>query len=109
LIKEVAYYEKEVQENEGKLQQMKDQNKDPYDIKKFIEILGESQMMVPDSQARLRQMLEELAVAVENAASADVASNSEWFLTAQQLLKVYNVSLTDDLQETTVEDGDDVF
>jgi hypothetical protein len=24
-------------------------------------------------------------------------------------LKVYNVSLTDDLQETTVEDGDDVF
>ncbi|KAL7447708.1 hypothetical protein ACHAWC_000044, partial [Mediolabrus comicus] len=37
LIKEATYYEKEVKENEQQLQRMKDEKKDPYDIKKFEE------------------------------------------------------------------------
>ncbi|EEC43012.1 predicted protein, partial [Phaeodactylum tricornutum CCAP 1055/1] len=60
LLKEVNYYQKEVQENEVKLQQMKDDNRDPYDVKKFAEVLDESYMMVPDSEARLAQAVHEL-------------------------------------------------
>jgi tubulin-specific chaperone A len=61
LAKEVAYYEKEVKENEEKLQGMKEAKKDAYDIKKFEEVLGESYMMIPDSKARFQQSLEELS------------------------------------------------
>ena len=33
-----------MKENEAKLQKMKDENKDEYDIRKFEEVLGESHM-----------------------------------------------------------------
>ena len=61
IAKEVDYYKKEVKENEDKLAAMKEQQKDPYDIKKFEEVLGESLMMVPDSENRLQKSLEDLA------------------------------------------------
>lgn len=61
LIKEVNYYKSEVQENQQKLQQMKqDPNKDQYDTKKFQEVLDESHMMVPDSESRLGKAVEDL-------------------------------------------------
>jgi tubulin-specific chaperone A len=61
LTKEVLSYEKEVMTNEAKIQKMKDDGKDPYDIKKQEEVLGESYMMVPDSKNRLDAALFELA------------------------------------------------
>ena len=60
LVKEATYYEEETKENEAKLQQMKDDGKDPYDIKKFQEVLGESQMMIPDSICRRDKQLADL-------------------------------------------------
>ena len=39
---------------------MKDDGKDPYDIKKFQEVLGESQMMIPDSICRRDKQLADL-------------------------------------------------
>eukprot|EP00578_Thalassiosira_sp_NH16_P021458 CAMPEP_0181103226 /NCGR_PEP_ID=MMETSP1071-20121207/14751_1 /TAXON_ID=35127 /ORGANISM="Thalassiosira sp., Strain NH16" /LENGTH=148 /DNA_ID=CAMNT_0023186283 /DNA_START=168 /DNA_END=614 /DNA_ORIENTATION=- len=60
LVKEASYYEKEVEENEAKLQRMKDEDKDQYDIKKFVEVLGESQMMIPDSACRRDRALDDL-------------------------------------------------
>ena len=39
---------------------MKDDNKDPYDIKKFQEVLGESHMMIPDSISRRDKTLDDL-------------------------------------------------
>mmetsp|Transcript_13002 Transcript_13002/g.23468 ORF Transcript_13002/g.23468 Transcript_13002/m.23468 type:complete len:142 (-) Transcript_13002:238-663(-) len=60
LVKEATYYEQEVKENEAILQQMKDDNKDPYDIKKFQEVLGESHMMIPDSISRRDKTLDDL-------------------------------------------------
>ena len=59
-MKEVAYYEKEVLENEAKLEEMKAKNQDKYDIKKFQEVLDESYMMIPDSKSRLAKVLEEM-------------------------------------------------
>ena len=39
---------------------MKDENKDQYDIKKFQEVVGESQMMIPDSISRRDKALDDL-------------------------------------------------
>ena len=47
-------------ENESKLASLKEEKWDPYDIKKFEEVLGESYMMVPDSESRLKKSLEDL-------------------------------------------------
>ena len=51
-MKEAAYYVDEVRENETKLEQMKNNNADKYDIKKFQEVLAESHMMIPNSISR---------------------------------------------------------
>jgi len=58
--KEVASYEKEVETNEARVQKMRDEGKDPYDIRKQEEVLQESYMMIPDSKARLESTLVEL-------------------------------------------------
>lgn len=63
--KEVAAYEKEVITNEARVQKMRDDGKDPYDIRKQEEVLQESYMMVPDSKSRLERALTELNDLVE--------------------------------------------
>jgi tubulin-specific chaperone A len=60
LVKEAAYYVDEVHENETKLEQMKNNNDDKYDIKKFQEVLAESHMMIPDSINRRDNALVDL-------------------------------------------------
>lgn len=60
MVKEVASYEKEVDTNTAKLQKMRDEGKDEYDIRKFEEVLHESQMMVPDSKTRQERTFEDL-------------------------------------------------
>eukprot|EP00752_Nemacystus_decipiens_P003388 g3135.t1 len=60
MVKEVASYETEAKENEAKVQKMRDDGKDPYDIRKQEEVLQESYMMIPDSKSRLAKVLEEM-------------------------------------------------
>ena len=57
-------YEKEVEQNEAKVQKMRDEGKDQYDIRKQEEVLQESYMMVPDSKARLENAIADLDAAV---------------------------------------------
>lgn len=106
LIKEALFYEREVKENEGKLAEMKAANKDPYDIKKFEEVLGESYMMVPDCKGRLKQYLQDLATYAESSEVEDLKSN-EWYIQAQELLakerERYD-SPEDEVKETNVDD-----
>jgi tubulin-specific chaperone A len=106
MLKEVSYYEKEVTENESKLNEMKEQEKNPFDIKKFEEVLGESYMMVPDSKNRLEQALSDLSTYLK---SADVVGleNNEWYIEALSMLRNQFGQLddTDDLvQETDITD-----
>jgi Tubulin binding cofactor A len=87
---------------------MKDDGRDPWDIKKFTEVLGESLMMVPDSEYRLRQAMEDLSEFVE--ANNELAE--EWYETAQLLLREHTASNDkDDVQETRLVDlaGDEAF
>lgn len=102
LAKEVAYYEKEVEENEDKLAKMKEEKSDPHDIKKFEEVLGESYMMIPDSKARFQKSLEELSLFLDTNATLQ---QGEWVSTAQAILKENGVSSkTTAVAETNVDD-----
>mmetsp|Transcript_32539 Transcript_32539/g.67864 ORF Transcript_32539/g.67864 Transcript_32539/m.67864 type:complete len:134 (-) Transcript_32539:293-694(-) len=101
--KEVDYYLQEVKENEEQLQQMKDDQKDPYDIKKFEEVLGESRMMVPDSHRRLEAAVEDLSSFLE--ASAPDLTDEEWKTTAQQILEKEKSGTSDEAAPSTNVDG----
>jgi len=60
LAKEKVTYEKEAAQQRERIQKLKEQDKDGYDIKKQEEVLQESLMMVPDCQRRLIKAFEEL-------------------------------------------------
>ncbi|XP_029050184.1 tubulin-specific chaperone A-like [Osmia bicornis bicornis] len=60
LAKEKITYEKEAAQQRERVQKLKEQDKDDYDIKKQEEVLQESLMMVPDCQRRLGKAFEEL-------------------------------------------------
>lgn len=60
LAKEKITYEKEAAQQRERIQKLKEQDKDGYDIKKQEEVLQESLMMVPDCQRRLVKAFEEL-------------------------------------------------
>jgi len=90
LVKEANYYEEEVEENEAKLQQMKDDKKDHYDIKKFQEVLAESHMMIPDSVCRRDKALDDLnefaaLLKKEEAGNSDLMG-CEWMGEAKKIL-----------------------
>lgn len=87
---------------------MKAANKDPYDIKKFEEVLGESYMMVPDSSTRLKQALQDLNAYVHSSeVSIGEYESNEWYIQANELLdrERNRFEVMDDIiQETSMED-----
>lgn len=60
LAKEKTMYEKEAQQQKERIEKLKAEGKDEYDIKKQEEVLQESLMMVPDCQRRLVRAYDEL-------------------------------------------------
>ena len=71
------------------MKEMKEQNKNPFDIKKFEEVLDESYMMIPDSKNRLEQSLTDLETYVESAEVKELAAETignEWYAKALELL-----------------------
>ena len=90
LVKEAAYYESEVKENEAKIEQMKDENRGKHDIKYFQEVLSESHMMIPDSTNRRDKALVDLLEFVallkkEEEGNADLMV-CEWMDEARKIL-----------------------
>lgn len=100
LAKEATYYEKEVKENEAKLDQMKQENKDPYDIKKFREVLGESSFMIPDSANRLTKSLDDLSLFLDTNSST-LNQQGEYYVAAQAILKEHGMLKDASTQEET--------
>ena len=94
-----------MKENEAKLQHMKDENKDQYDIKKFQEVVGESQMMIPDSSSRRDKALEDLkefvALLKKDESGNDELMNCEWMVEANKI-----VGVSDDDSKVDGNDGD---
>eukprot|EP00978_Attheya_sp_CCMP212_P019116 scaffold53166_cov52-Attheya_sp.AAC.1 len=67
LIKEAAFYMTELKENEDKLDKMKQEKHDVYDIKYFDDVVvGESRMMAPDSQAQMKKNIEDLEIFLDS-------------------------------------------
>ncbi|PKU36910.1 tubulin-specific chaperone a [Limosa lapponica baueri] len=66
LAKEKVMYEKEAKQQEEKIEKMKAEACDDYGIKKQIEILQESRMMIPDCQRRLEVARADLTQLLEN-------------------------------------------
>lgn len=73
MLKEVQSYEKEVVTNEARVQKMRDEGKDPYDIRKQEEVLQESYMMIPDSKARLESTLADLEALLDECKEGDAS------------------------------------
>merc|ERR1711962_909843 len=69
LSKEKKMYEKEAQDQAAKVEKMKVEGKDEYDIKKMIEVQKESLSMVPDCQRRLETAFKELSMILETEAA----------------------------------------
>lgn len=66
LSKEKVMYEKEAKQQEEKVERMKKEGGDEYVLKKQIEVLQESRMMIPDCSRRLEAAYTDLAQMLEN-------------------------------------------
>lgn len=69
----------------------KDETKDPYDIKKFGEVVGESQMMIPDSLNRFQKSLEDLKNFISNNEKV-LDIESEIFVASSTLIDKYDTT-----------------
>lgn len=67
LKKEAIYYNKELIDNENKLNNMIREKKDKYDIKKQEEILDETKLMIPNAKKRLQNKINEFENFVQDA------------------------------------------
>lgn len=65
---------------------MKDENRDPYDIKKFQEVLSESHMMVPDSICRRDKAVTDLRDFVVTLEEGGGLEGNEWLVEAKKIL-----------------------
>ena len=84
LDKEKKSYEKEAVQLEEKVAKMRSEGRDEYEIKKAVEVLEESRMMVPDCQKRLTAAIEELKTLVQ---AQQELSQTEEFKAAQEQLE----------------------
>ncbi|XP_063819712.1 tubulin-specific chaperone A [Pseudophryne corroboree] len=66
LSKEKLMYQKEAKQQEEKIERMKRDGGDEYDIKKQAKVLQESYMMVPDCHRRLEAAHADLSQLLEN-------------------------------------------
>ena len=82
---DVTFYQDEVKVNETKLAKMKEEKRDPYDIKKFEEVLGESYMMIPDSETRNNNGIDELRIFLTTEGSK-LEEKVEWMDIAKKIV-----------------------
>ena len=95
LIKEVAHYTKETEENETRIQKMReDDTKDSYDIKKAVEVLEETRMMIPDAQRRLVAALDDLFAFVGDHAENAEVTGCKHFEEAEAILKEHDALIS---------------
>jgi hypothetical protein len=60
LEKELVRYQEEVTKQSTKVEAMRAGDADEHDVKKQTEVLGEAEMMVPDTMRRLQKAVEDL-------------------------------------------------
>ena len=83
LNKEMNHYEKELEKNIEKLNSMKNDDADKYDIKKQEGMVQESCIMIPNAKKRLQTFLDELKNLLEETTEVD----KELLIKANDLLE----------------------
>lgn len=90
LTKEKTVYEREVEQQKLRIEKLKEQGKDDYEIRKQEEVLTESLMMVPDCQRRLAVAYEELRNILQ---SEQDLKDTELYLDAQKVVEEAKLQL----------------
>ncbi|XP_062468340.1 tubulin-specific chaperone A [Pezoporus occidentalis] len=88
LAKEKVMYENEVKQQEEKIKKMKAEASDDYGIKKQIELLQESQMMIPDCQRRLEAAHADLTQLLEKEKELEEAEEYKEALSILESVKL---------------------
>ena len=74
--KELEAYHKELADQKAKVEKMRASGGDEYDIKKQVEVQGESEMMIPDTMRRLAKGVEDLqGFLAQNSGDASLAGS----------------------------------
>nr|CAI5863679.1 unnamed protein product [Callosobruchus analis] len=84
LAKEKTVYEREADQQKIRIEKLKSEGKDEYNIKKQEEVLNECYMMVPDCQRRLVVAYEELKNILE---TEQDLKDTEDYMAAQKVLE----------------------
>lgn len=84
--KELEAYHQEVTDQKAKVEKMRATGVDEHSIKKQVEVLGESEMMIPDTMRRLAKGVEDLAGFVAQNAAEPSLQGTEALAQAKELL-----------------------
>ncbi|ODQ67197.1 tubulin-specific chaperone A [Nadsonia fulvescens var. elongata DSM 6958] len=71
LLKEEVLYKEEVTEHTKTLEKMKSENADKYEIKKYMEVLKDTEKMIPELQKKIRDALDTVKSLLEESTSDD--------------------------------------
>ena len=103
LVKEVAHYEAETKKDEARVEAMRaDPTKDEYDVKKMLEVVEESRMMIPDATRRLGEAINELFSFMEDHHETKEVLECEWYAEATALLEKSMLNLEPAMPRLTI-------
>eukprot|EP00798_Chlamydomonas_sp_ICE-L_P017169 gene17169-23485_t len=83
--KEYLMYRTEVEKEQATLEKMKEQGKEFHDLKQQENVLGESNMMIPETRQRLEALLSDLEVYI--GANKEEIEGSEELEAANEIIK----------------------
>ena len=84
--KELQHYHLELQQQKDKVARMREEGRDVFDVKKQVEVLAESEVMIPDTMRRLDKAVEDLRGAVAMGAADAELAGSEQLAAARAML-----------------------
>lgn len=85
-FKELKSYEAELTREQAKAESMRSAGADSHDMKQQDNVVGETQMMLPDCRKRLEHAFQELQSAVESASTDPSLQESAELKDAQAIL-----------------------
>ena len=83
--KDLIYYGKEAEKQKAKIEKMKAEGRDEHDVKKQIQVLEESEEMIPLSRDQLRKAKADLKKFLES--NADAITSSKYYEEAKSIVE----------------------
>lgn len=102
LAKELKAYRHEFENQQGRIRKMEQAMPefDEHDIRKQIEVLDETRMMIPDTQSRLRNSIEDLSIYIDT--KVDFNASTEKDSALLDIVKLANQTIADANEALTV-------